>query len=542
MTLEEFEQLLAAPEGTRLEFKEARNRFDVEVLLRYCVALANEGGGKIVLGVTDGRPRRVVGTSAFPEPGRIEAHIYQEIGRQVRIEEIQHENGRVLIFHVPPRVPGSAWSYKGAFWKRAGDAVVPMTDEDLRRIHAEVAPDFSAEYVDGVTAASLDPGAIGEFRRRWARRNGDPRIETWSDEEVLRNAELLIDGRITNAALLLFGTRDTLTRHIPQAEIIFEYRSAEAAGPAQERVELREGFLLIHDRLWELIDRRNDRQSVQDGLFRTEIPTFDEAVIREAILNAFCHRDYRLPGSVFVRQYPRRLEVTNPGGFPPGITPENILDEQNPRNRRLAEALGRCGLIERSGQGMNLMFERCIRQSKPLPDFGGTTDREVRLVLHGNIKDPAFLRFMERLGEETLAGFNTRDMLLLDRLQHTDSIPPEYRDRARRLIELGVIETVGRGRGTRYLLSRRFYTAVGRPGVYTRRRGLDREEHKALLLKHLRGVGKAGSPISELEQVLPSVSRSHLKRLLDEMRSEGKITLKGERRWARWVAVDESGS
>jgi len=158
MTLEEFEQLLAAPEGTRLEFKEARNRFDVEVLLRYCVALANEGGGKIVLGVTDGRPRRVVGTSAFPEPGRIEAHIYQEIGRQVRIEEIQHENGRVLIFHVPPRVPGSAWSYKGAFLKRAGDAVVPMTDEDLRRIHAEVAPDFSAEYVDGVTAASLDPG------------------------------------------------------------------------------------------------------------------------------------------------------------------------------------------------------------------------------------------------------------------------------------------------------------------------------------------------------------------------------------------------
>jgi len=542
MTLEEFEQLLAAPEGTRLEFKEARNRFDVEVLLRYCVALANEGGGKIVLGVTDGRPRRVVGTSAFPEPGRIEAHIYQEIGRQVRIEEIQHENGRVLIFHVPPRVPGSAWSYKGPFLKRAGDAVVPMTDEDLRRIHAEVAPDFSVEYADGVTVASLDPGAIGEFRRRWARRNGDPRIETWSDEEVLRNAELLIDGRITNAALLLFGTRDTLTRHIPQAEIIFEYRSAEAAGPAQERVELREGFLLIHDRLWELIDRRNDRQSVQDGLFRTEIPTFDEAVIREAILNAFCHRDYRLPGSVFVRQYPRRLEVTNPGGFPPGITPENILDEQNPRNRRLAEALGRCGLIERSGQGMNLMFERCIRQSKPLPDFGGTTDREVRLVLHGNIKDPAFLRFMERLGEETLAGFNTRDMLLLDRLQHTDSIPPEYRDRARRLSELGVIETVGRGRGTRYLLSRRFYTAVGRPGVYTRRRGLDREEHKALLLKHLRGVGKVGSPISELEQVLPSVSRSHLKRLLDEMRSEGKITLKGERRWARWVAVDESGS
>lgn len=540
MTPEEFEKLLSAPEGARLEFKEARRRFDFDELVRYCVAMANEGGGKIVLGVTDGRPRRVIGTSAFPEPGRTEASIYQEIGRQVRVEEFRHEDGRVLIFHVPPRMPGSAWSYRGAYWMRAGDAVIPMTDDLLRRIHAEVAPDFSAEYVDGITVASLDPHAIAEFRRRWARRSRNARIESWSDEEVLRNAELVVDGRLTNAALLLFGTRDALTRHIPQAEFVFEYRSREAAGPAQDRAEFRQGFLLFHDLLWELIDRRNDRQSIQDGLFRTEIPTFDEAVIREGILNAFCHRDYRLAGSVFVRQYSRRLEVTSPGGFLLGITAENVLDEQNPRNRRLAEALGRCGLIERSGQGMNLMFERCIRQSKPLPDLTGTTDREVRLVLSGNITDPAFLRFMKRLGEETLAGFDTRDMLVLDLVHRTDSLPREYRDRARRLVELGVVETVGRGRGTRYLLSRRFYTAMGRPGAYTRRRGLDREEHKALLIKHLRGVGKDGSPISELEQVLPSVSRSQLKRILDELRAERLVVLKGKRRWSRWVAVDSS--
>lgn len=108
MTPEEFQKLLSAPEGTKLEFKEASRRFGFEELLRYCVAMANEGGGKIVLGVTDGRPRQVVGTAAFPEPGRTEASIYQEIGRQVRIEEFDHENGRVLIIHVPPRMPGSA--------------------------------------------------------------------------------------------------------------------------------------------------------------------------------------------------------------------------------------------------------------------------------------------------------------------------------------------------------------------------------------------------------------------------------------------------
>ena len=94
--------------------------------------------------------------------------------------------------------------------------------------------------------------------------------------------------------------------------------------------------------------------------------------MREALLNAVAHRDYRLGGSVFVRQFSRRLEIVSHGGFPPGITPENILDQQNPRNRRLAEVLGKCGLIERSGQGMNLMVKTIIRHSKPLPDFAGS--------------------------------------------------------------------------------------------------------------------------------------------------------------------------
>ena len=79
--------------------------------------------------------------------------------------------------------------------------------------------------------------------------------------------------------------------------------------------------------------------------------------------------DYRLGGSVFVRQYAQRLEIVSPGGFPPGIGPENIIDQQNPRNRRIAEALVRVGLVERSGQGLNIMVETAIRQGKPLPNF-----------------------------------------------------------------------------------------------------------------------------------------------------------------------------
>ncbi len=531
---EQFEQHLAEPEGARLEFKEAKNRFDFDGLVRYCVALANEGGGKIILGVTDKRPRRVVGTSVIQEPGQTESLIFERLGKRVSIEVFPYKNNRTVIVHVPARVPGTAWNERGTYWMRAGESLVPMTDEQLRGIHAEAASDFSAEVCAEASIGSLDPAAMAEYRRRWASRERNKRIETRTDEDMLRNAELLDGGRILNAALLLFGTHDALLRNLPQAEIVFEYRSSEAAGPAQDRAEFREGFFLSHDKLWGRVAQRNDRQSYQDGLFRTEIPTFDEAVIREAVLNAVCHRDYRLGGSVFVRQFARRLEVVSPGGFPPGITPENILDEQNPRNRRLAEALGRCGLIERSGQGMNLMFERSVRQSKPLPDFSGTSANQVRITLSGNVTNPAFLRFIERVGEETLASFDTRDLLVLDRLQRGEAVTEELRSRLPRLVHLGLVESVGRARGTRHLLSRRFYTAIGQRGSYTHRKGLDREENKALIVRHLDDCADDGSPMAELQQVLPNRSRAQVKRLLDELRREGLVNLQGNRRGSRW--------
>ena len=225
--------------------------------------------------------------------------------------------------------------------------------------------------------------SLNTFRVRWAQKSGDARKAAWSYADSLANAELLVDGGVTYAALLLFGTRPALGRHLAQAELVFEYRSSEASGPAAEREEYREGFFAWQDELWARINKRNERQPYRDGLFVMDVPTFDEVQVREALLNAVAHRDYRLGGSIFLRQFAQRLEVVSPGGFPPGITPANVLDQQNPRNRRLAEALGRCGLIERSGQGMNLMFERAIRQGKALPDFAGTGAHEVRLSLPG---------------------------------------------------------------------------------------------------------------------------------------------------------------
>lgn len=301
------------------------------------------------------------------------------------------------------------------------------------------------------------------------------------------------------------------------------------------RAEYREGFFLWSDAIWHSINLRNDRQSYQDGLFRIELPTFDEVQVREVLLSAVAHREYRAGGSIFVRQYPERLEVVSPGGFPPGITTKNVLDQQNPRNRRLAEALAKCGLIERSGQGMNLIFETAVRQGKALPSFEGTSEHQVAVTLQGVVKSPAFVRFLEHLGQETVRSFSTDDFLALDAIHREESLTARLKARLPGLVAVGALETVGRGRGTRYMLSKRFYAALGQRGTYTRRRGLDRDTNKELLLRHLRDQGQVGSALGELKQVLPSESEGAVQGLLNELRRENKVLLKGSRRWARWI-------
>jgi ATP-dependent DNA helicase RecG len=501
--------------------------------------LANEGGGKIILGVTDRRPRQIVGTAAFDEPGRTEAGLHKCLGHRIPVEELRLPEGRVLVVHVPSRLPGTAWSLNGRYFKRAGDDLAHLADHELRTLFAEAGPDFSAQPCPGATLADLEPASLALFRERWARKSSDPRKRELSDQQTLRDAELLVDGdQVSYAALILFGTRAGLTRYLAQAELVFEYRAAEAAGPAADREEYRAGFFAWQDALWKKINLRNDRQSFQDDFFRMDLPTFDEVPVREAILNAVAHRDYRLGGSVFVRQFPKRLEVVSPGGLPPGITPENIIDQQNPRNRRLAEALARCGLIERSGQGMNLMMESAVRHGKPLPSFAGTAAHEVRLTLEGGVRNPAFVRFMERLGNDRLSGFSTLDYLALERLEQGRPLSPDLQDRLPALAEVGAVEVIGRGKSAKYMLAAALYASLGSKGVYTRKRGLDHHTNKALLLKHLRDQSGKGAPLSELRQVLPSLPERTVQLLLDELRSEGLIRVHGQRRWARWHLAD----
>lgn len=527
------EELLNAPEGEHFEFKEAKTRFDSNEAARYCCALSNWGGGKFVLGISDKRPRQVVGSNAFDQPERTRQGLMDKLRVRVDFDILEQGGKRVLVFDVAGRPLGLPVQVDGIAWWRDGDSLVPMPEDVRRRIYDETGFDFSGSVCLGASIKDLDKDAINAFRSKWAKKSGSSRVKNLSAEQLLIDCEAISDGGVTYAALALFGTRDALGKYLPQSEIVFEYRSSDASGPAQQREEFRVGFFACYDRVWELINLRNDKQHYQDGLFVFDIPTFNERVVREALLNAVSHRNYQLSGSVFVRQYRDRLVVESPGGFPTGVTLDNILDRQSPRNRRIAEILALCGLVERSGQGMNLIYELSIKEAKSLPDFRSTDDNFVSITLNGLVLDRKMLSLINKIGNVRLEAMATDDFLVVNALFHEKPLSDTLRLRTKRLIELGLVEHVSRNK---FVLARSLYEATGKSGVHTRLLGLDRDTNKELILKHIRKNGENGTPFKELEQVLPSHSRNQIRVLMRELQKSDLVYIVGKTSAAKWFA------
>jgi ATP-dependent DNA helicase RecG len=534
MDLNDLQQLLTKTENEHIEFKEAKTAFSSEKLVEYTTALANERGGFLILGISDKKPRKIVGTRAFEELNKVKIHLMDKTRLRVETEEIITPQGRVLVFHIPSRPIGMPLHVNGRYIMRSGESITSMPPDMLQRIFNEAGPDFTAEICPGAGIPDLDLNALEDFRERWGKKSGNNKIDSLTVKQLLTDAELLINGKLTYAALILFGTYHSLGQFLSQSELIFEYRANDASGPAQQRIEYRRGFFSFYDELWKTIDLRNTNQHFQDGLFIWDIKTFNESAIREAILNAVSHRDYRMAGSVYVRQYPERIEISNPGGLPQGMSFENILWEQAPRNRRLAEVFSRCGLVERSGQGMNRIFETCIRESKRIPDFTHSDNDHFWITLNGRIQHPEFLRILEKIGQDRVKTFSVDDLIVLQNVYDNNAINSDLNKNINMLLEEGLLEKTPKSSGYKLILARKLYVAIGQSGVHTRKQGLDRETQKALLLKHIRTNAKEGTKLAELRQILPSLSRGSIQVLVRELRNEGLITSIGNTSNARW--------
>jgi len=529
-SIEQLNNLLCNSESLNLEFKIAKINFSDRDRSDYCAGIANSGGGYLLLGVDD--KGEIAGTDVYKGTvQKIPEEVHQAIGIWIEIEEVDHPKGRVVIFCIPSRDIGrrvrSNGSYKYPI--RKGESLVEMDDTDTKNILNETQKDFSAQVVKGVNLSDLDDEAIKSLRNILIKNNKNI-LADLSDEKLFAALELVVESKVTFAGLILLGKKEKIDELLPCSEIIFEWRQDQKVNH-NFRQEWREPFLKVYDVIWKTISNRNIRMPFQEGFIQREILAFNEKAIREALLNAVTHRDYSVfSQSIFIKASPDNLTIISPGGFLPGITPENIIEKQASRNRRIAEVFQKLGLVERSGQGVDQIFEVTIRDGKGLPDFIGTDNFQVVLNIPAQVKDKDFILFLEKVSRERQVLFSFYEVYELELLREQHAV--NGLKNKKKFLDLGIIEKVGNTSGTKYILSHKYYTYENKPGVYTRIKGLSRQHKKELILEHIKreNVGSR----QDFIDAFPELQPKDISNLLQELKNEKKIVREGSDKVGIW--------
>lgn len=413
-----YELSLLKESEDHIEFKEAKRNFNFDggshtdpkerrhCILGYVAALANEKGGRLVFGMHDHRPHYVVGTTfAQGEIGNMEDEIYERMKIRVRITEEYEPSAddpnkkRVMIFNVPPRPIGKMLKYEGVPLMRTGESLREMDDAEMLKILTEQEPDFSAKICEGLTIDDLDTRAIEVMKQKYAEKNENPGFESVSDVQALSDLDLLEDGKLNYAALVLLGKSKAIRKYMPQNNVVIEYRNDPASIQYDDRFEIQEPLFLAIDNIWAYINQPtlNPQVHISENAYIFDIKLFNKETIREAVLNAIAHRSMIVQNDVVIKQSPTELTITNAGGFPIGVDKSNVLTvNSTPRSKRLAEVLQKTGLVEKSGQGVDKMFTNCIMEAKPLPDFSATDNYQVSLKFRTEIRDIPFLIYIRQ--------------------------------------------------------------------------------------------------------------------------------------------------
>ena len=401
-----------------IEFKEAKRNFNWDggdhkdpkdrrhCILGYVAALANERGGRLVFGMKDKRPHDVVGTS-FEQGnlGALEDAIYERMRIRVPISEVFEpsedavDRKRVIIFNVPSRPVGKMLKFEGVPLMRTGESLREMSDEEMYKILSEQEPDFSAKVCEGLKIEDLDPKAIEVMKHKYAEKNENPGFEGIPDEQALSDLDLLVEGKLNYAALVLLGKTKAIRKYMPQNNVVIEYRNDPASIQYDDRIEIQQPLFLAIDNIWAYINQPtlNPQVHISENAYIFDIKLFNKETIREAVLNAIAHRSMIVQNDVVIKQSPTELTITNAGGFPVGVDKSNVLTvNSTPRSKRLAEVLQKTGLVEKSGQGVDKMFTNCIMEAKPLPDFSATDNYQVSLKFRTEIRDIPFLVFIRQ--------------------------------------------------------------------------------------------------------------------------------------------------
>ncbi len=546
MTIAEFEQVLSKGENLIVEFKtwiyakDMRERISLAV--DELVAFANAKGGTVYMGVED--DGTVTGCTGY-DTQKIMESIYDRTRPALftDIEVIKYKGKDVLAVKVER--DGTTYAVSdGRCLKRLGRSSKPYYPDEMSNKYSSTQnPDFSAQILADSTIEDVNILEIYNLKEKLKMRDPKSSLPELEDMSFLRDLGFIKeDGevdRLTIAGLLFVGKETAINRLLPQAEVIYLHYSESNLEEYDARLDLKQPIISVIDRLTEKIQNTNRIVNVQVGLFRLEVEDFSEKVFQEALLNALSHRDYLNTGAIYVKHYPDRIVIENPGAFPEGVTEKNIITHPStPRNKLIAETLQRLKYVQRTGQGVDIIFREMISSGKPYPQYHAYNEA-VTLTIFSAIDDVDFVKFVSSEQDKLQKIFPLPELMILRYLtdnkriilseaQELTQLPiAEARKSCNNLVRDGLIGLSGR----EYMLTAKVYDAMKSDVEYIQDTVIRYIKAKSMIEEYLQS---AEFITNEKIRELCGFTRQQARITLEKMQSEGILRLEGKGRASRY--------
>ncbi len=445
---------------------------------------------------------------------------------------------RVLLIAIPPRPVGKVYKFEDVPLMRVDEELIPMDERQYLKIVQEQEPDFSAKVCSGLSFNDLDENAIHKLKEAYSKKQDNLQFLSQSNEQALSDLDLIYGNNITFAALILVGKESAIAKHLPQSKINLEYRNSLTQINFDNRQIFSESYFLTIDKLWDAINQRNGRFPIQQGPFIFDIPFFNKEVIREAINNAVVHRDYMRNSETVIKQFPNELHVVNAGGFPPGVTLQNLLTiNSTPRNRLLSDVMAKTGIVERSGQGIDKIYYQSLSEAKPEPDYSKSDDFQVELRLSSIVQDKAFALFIHQIQQNRKNGekLSVQEIITLNCIRRGDNLRNLDSLILKKMEKEGLLERVGKTNSQKFILAKDYYIFTGTEHEYSNQKPISDIQIAIILLKHIKEFEKGR--MKDFEFLLKNLlSRAQVKYAVNKMVEAGLLDRVGEGKSTFYIA------
>ena len=548
-------RMIPKKETLTIEFKSDIDCLDEKELVSEIVGMTNTEGGVLYLGVEDNGDITGVHKKHRDPNGAMALIANKTVpSLSVRAEIIEEEGIEVLQIQIPMSKTIIATS-DGKIQRRrlkpdGSPENVPMYPYEIPgRLSSLSQLDYSAQILLGATMDDLDGNERDRLRNIIKYRKGDKTLLELTDEELDKALQLVKEeaGVLypTVTGMLLLGKEDRIAELLPTAKAVFQVLEGTKV---RKNEQTSKPLLATFEMFEEYMKAWNPEREMEYGLFRVPIPEFSEAAYREGLVNAFCHRDYTVIQAVRVAIEDEGLTISSPGGFIEGVNLKNLLTvEPHGRNPVLADALKRIGLAEKTGRGIDRIFEGSIVFGRPLPDYSETTSTYVKLFIQRAEPDLAFTKMISNEENRLGRSLPINSLLILSALQSQRRLTiaeivevtniGEIRAKAvvEKLVEAGLVDASGNNKARFYILSSKVYKEQDNIVGYVRQTGIDAVKYEAWIMELIQ---KQGGKITRDNVVeLLNVTPPQAYRLLKKMSDKGRIKLVGNGRSAYYELV-----